>query len=76
MTPVVHTGFSGSPCVVELTPGALEPGSNGIYIDVRRRADRLDLIEVVQAGQVKRRHFERTEDAPERIVSIMKEYSQ
>ena len=74
MTPTAHTHFSGSPCVVELTPGALEPGSNGAYIDVRRRGS-LDRIEVVRGGQVQQRFIERIENAPERIVAIMKEFA-
>lgn len=74
MTPAVHTHFSGSPCVVELTPGALEPGSNGTYIDVQRRGS-LDRIEVVQAGRVTYRTHEYPDKAPERIVSIMKEFA-
>ena len=73
MTPAVHTHFSGSPCVVELTPGDLEPGSNGAYIDVQRRGN-LDRIEVVQAGRVTYRAHEYPHNAPERIVSIMKEF--
>ena len=73
MTPTVHTRFSGSPCVVELTPGALKPGSNGAYIDVQRRGS-LDRIEVVQAGHVTYRTHEYPHNAPERIVSIMKEF--
>lgn len=71
---IVHTHFSGSPCVVELTPGALEPGSNGAYIDVQRRGS-LDRIEVVQAGHVTYRTHEYLHNAPERIVSIMKEFA-
>lgn len=55
-------------------PGALEPGSNGAYIDVQRRGCH-DRIEVVQAGQVQQRFIERIENAPERIVSIMKEFA-
>ena len=74
MTPTAHTHFSGSPCVVELTPGALEPGSNGAYIDVQRRGS-LDRIEVVQAGHVTYRTHEYPHNAPERIVSIMKEFA-
>ena len=69
----VHTHFSGSPCVVELTPGALEPGSNGAYIDVQRLG-RFDRIEVVRAGRVIYRTHEFSEKAPERILSIMKEF--
>ena len=69
-----HTHFSGSPCVVELTPGALKPGSNGAYIDVQRRGCH-DRIEVVRGGQVQQRFIERIENAPERIVSIMKEFA-
>ena len=71
---IVHTHFSGSPCVVELTPGALGPGSNGTYIDVQRRGS-LDRIEVVQAGRVTYRTHEYQHNAPERIVAIMKEFS-
>lgn len=74
MTQIVHTRFSGSPCVVELTPGALKPGSNGAYIDVQRRGS-LDCIEVVQAGHVTYRTHEYPHNAPERIVSIMKEFA-
>ena len=68
----VYTHFSGSPCVVEITPGALNLGSNGIYIDVRRHHNR-DHIEVVQAGQVKQRFKEQYQDAPGRIIELMKE---
>lgn len=68
----VHTHFSGSPCVVELTPGALRPGSNGAYIDVQRCGS-LDRIEVVRSGQVKQRFFEYPKDAPERIIALIKE---
>ena len=59
----VYTHFSGSVCVVELTPGALRPGSNGIYIDVQRRGS-LDRIELVRDGQVKQRFFECLKTAP------------
>jgi len=68
----VHTHFSGSPCVVELTPGALRPGSNGAYIDVQRHGS-LDRIDLVRGGQVKQRFFVRPEDAPERIIALIKE---
>lgn len=73
-TPKVHTHFAGSICVVELTPGALEPGSNGTYIDSQIRQS-ANLIEVVQAGHVTQRFFEVGEAAPARIVSIMREHS-
>ena len=76
MTPTVHTHFSGSPCVVELTPRALEPGSNGTYIDTRRhRAEGFHEVELVVGGHVRQRWCESTEDAPERIISIMKEFA-
>ena len=68
----VYTHFSGSVCVVELTLGALRPGSNGIYIDVQRR-DGLDCIELVRGGQVKQRFFEYIKNAPERIITLIKE---
>ena len=68
----VYTHFSGSVCVVELTPGALRPGSNGTYIDVQRR-DGLDCIELVRGGQVKQRFFECLKTAPERIITLIKE---
>ena len=73
MTPTVHTHFSGSPCVVELTPGALEPGSNGAYIDARQhRTKDFHEIGLVVAGRVRQRWCESAKDAPGRIVSIMK----
>ncbi len=74
MTQIVHTRFSGSVCIVELTPRALKPGSNGAYIDVQRRGS-LDCIEVVQAGQVTYRAHEYPHNVPERIVSIMKKFA-
>jgi len=73
-TPKVHTHFAGSICVVELTPGALEPGSNGTYIDSQIWQG-VNQIEVVQAGHVIQRFFEVRETAPARIVSIMREHS-
>ena len=68
----VYTHFSGSVCVVELTPGALRPGSNGSYIDVQRRGS-LDRIDLVRGGQVKQRFFECIKTAPERIITLIKE---
>ena len=68
----VYTHFSGSVCVVELTPGALRPGSNGSYIDVQRRGS-LDRIDLVRGGQVKQRFFEYIKNAPERIITLIKE---
>ena len=68
----VYTHFSGSVCVVELTPKTLRPGSNGIYIDVQRRGS-LDRIDLVRGGQVKQRFFEYIENAPERIITLIKE---
>jgi len=68
----VYTHFSGSPCVVELTPGALRPGSNGAYINVQRHGN-LDCIELVRGGQVKQRFFVHLKDAPERIIALIKE---
>ena len=60
--------------MVELTPGALKPGSNGAYIDVQRRGS-LDCIEVVQAGHVISRTYEYPHNTPECIVSIMKKFA-
>ena len=68
----VYTHFSGSVCVVELTPGALRPGSNGTYIDVQRRGS-LDRIDLIRGGQVKQRFFEYIKNAPERIIALIKE---
>ena len=76
MTPTAHTHFSGSPCIVELTPGALGAGSNGAYIDAHQCPGKdLHRIELVVAGFVRRRWYETTNDTPERIVSIMKEFA-
>lgn len=70
----VYTHFSGSVCVVELTPGALRPGSNGSYIDVQRRGS-LDRIDLVRGGQVKQRFSEYIKNAPERIITLIKEHT-
>ena len=68
MTPIVHTRFSGSRCVVQMHP------QWELYIDVQRRGE-LDRIEAVCRGQAQQHFFEYPKDAPGRIVAIMKEYT-
>lgn len=67
MTIQVHTHISGSPCVVQLREDW------ELYIDTERRSLTSEKIEIVSKGHVCHREYRHPQDAPGRIVDIMRQ---